>query len=248
MMHQQIKEHESIERYARNLLSPEERKAFEEHYFACEDCFEKLQATERFIAGVRDASRRGLLPGMSHGEAPKWRITPYWVSTVVVSAVAVLLLAFAGISWYYVQVSRLHGQLNAFTTQLQRERAARAALAQQLALALRAESNVPLVMLQSTRDVQLRPTETTLPAGAARLVLWMEVPAGRFSSYRLEVNRADHKPVVTLDHLARNPYGALAASLPTQQLQSGDFRIRLFGESPSPATLLTEYRLRIRRL
>ena len=61
MMHQQIEDEEIIERYVRNQLGAEERKAFEEHYFTCEECFGKLEATERFIAGVRDAGRRGYL-------------------------------------------------------------------------------------------------------------------------------------------------------------------------------------------
>ncbi len=60
-MHRQIEEEEIVERYARNQLAPEEREAFEEHFFTCDECFEKLQATERFIAGVRNATARGLL-------------------------------------------------------------------------------------------------------------------------------------------------------------------------------------------
>lgn len=247
MMHQQIEDQEIIERYARNRLEPEERKAFEEHYFSCEECFQKLQATERFIAGVRDAARRGVLTRDLPSAAPAWRFAPFWVPALTVTAAAFLLLVFAGGAWNYVQVSRLRGQLSASTTELQRERAARVALARQLELTLRAEPNVPLVMLQSTRDVQVQPTETTLPAGAAHLVLWMEVPSARFKSYRLEVFGTDDKPIVTLDHLARNSYGALAASLPTLQLQPGEFRIKLFGEGPTPASLLAEYRLRIRR-
>lgn len=46
-------------------LTPKERTALEEYFFACDDCFEKLQATERFVAGVRDAARRGTVPSLS---------------------------------------------------------------------------------------------------------------------------------------------------------------------------------------
>jgi len=62
MLHTQIKNDEVIERYIRNRLSPEERRDFEEHFFACDDCFDKVQETERFVAGVRDAVERGILP------------------------------------------------------------------------------------------------------------------------------------------------------------------------------------------
>ena len=75
-MHREIEDREIIERYVRNQLSAEERRAFEEHFFGCEECFEKLQATERFTAGIRDACSRGLLeesPSTEVGPARTWR-------------------------------------------------------------------------------------------------------------------------------------------------------------------------------
>jgi hypothetical protein len=247
MMHEQIEDQEIIERYARNQLEPAERKAFEEHYFSCDECFEKLQATERFIAGVRDAARRAVLPKSAPASAPAWRIAPLWSPTFGIGVIAALLLAIAGGSWYHAQVSHLRGQLSTSDAALQREQQAHAAVEQQLQQALQAEANVPLVMLQSTRDAQAQPLEALLPAGATHLVLWTEVPAGRFTSYRLEIYGAEERPIATLTHLTRNAYGALAASIPAQQLQPGEFRIKLYGEEPLPASLLAEYKLRIRR-
>src|ERR1044071_4896499 len=61
MVHPQIDNEEVVERYVRNQLTPEERTAFEEHFFGCEECFDNLQTTERFVAGIRDSSNRGLL-------------------------------------------------------------------------------------------------------------------------------------------------------------------------------------------
>lgn len=245
MMHQQIEDDEVIERYVRNQLGAEERKAFEEHYFSCEDCFEKVQSMERFVAGIRDAAGRGLLRENAPSEAPAWRFAPFWTPLLGACTLGLLLVVIAGGSWYYLQLKSVRGDLRASTTELQRERQARAALAQQLALTSQAEPNVPLVMLQSTRDVQAQPAETILPAGAAHLVLWMDVPASHFNSYRLELYGADETPVEKLEHLSRNAYGALAASIPANQLQSGEFRIKLYGENPSPAILLAEYRFKI---
>lgn len=247
MMHQQIADEGVIERYARNQLDAEERKAFEEHYFSCDECFERLQATERFIAGVRDAARRGVLPKTAAASAPAWRHAPLWSPLLGIGVIAALLLAIAGGSWYSVQVSRLRGQLGASIAALQKEQQARATVEQQLQQALQAEANVPLVMLQSTRDVQGQPTDALLPAGATHLVLWTEVPVGRFTSYRLEIYGAEEIPIETLTHLTRNAYGALAVSIPAERLQPGDFRIKLSGEEPLPASLLAEYKLRIRR-
>ncbi|OLE09310.1 MAG: hypothetical protein AUI36_41655 [Cyanobacteria bacterium 13_1_40CM_2_61_4] len=246
-MHQQIEEQEMIERYARNQLAPEERRAFEEHFFSCEECFEKLQATERFIAGVRDAGARGMLNSGIAGTAPArtWRA---WMLPTLAAGYAALLVSVVFGGWmFFSEMPKLHRQLNQASADANAQRETIAALEKQVASATQAETNVPLVMLQATRDAQAAVSEAVLPEGAAHLVLWVEVPAGKFRSFRLKVETSDHRPVATLDHLQRNSYGALAASLPAERLQPSEFRIMLTGEEPPPASLLAEYRLRIRR-
>jgi hypothetical protein len=247
MMHQQIEDEEIIERYVRNQLVPEERKAFEEHYFTCEECFEKLEATERFIAGVHDAGSRGLL-GRGVGEAASrsgWRAS--MLPIVAASACAAALFA-AVTGWVlFLQMSKLREQLKQTAANLRAEQAARAVLEQQIASVNQAELNLPLVMLQATRDVQAAPTEVTVPSEAKHLVLWVEVSAGNSRSFRLQVDTADNRPFEQFDNLQRNTYGALAISLPVEALQPGVYRIRLSRQEPLPVTLLEEYRLRIRR-
>src|SRR5262245_1689996 len=71
MLHSQIENEETVERYVRNQLSPREREAFEERFWACEECFEKLQTTERFVAGIRDGAHRGLLPDESRAASAR---------------------------------------------------------------------------------------------------------------------------------------------------------------------------------
>jgi len=247
MMHRQIENEAIIERYVRNQLEAEERKAFEEHYFTCEECFEKLEATERFIAGVRDAGRRGLLGSAANEAAsrPGWRA--WMLSTVVASACAAAVLVVATGWMLLFQMPKLRQQLNQSAANLRAEQAARAALEQEIASVNQAEINLPLVMLQATRDVQAAPNEVTVPPGAKHLVLWIEVPMGNVRSFRLQVDAADNRPVEQLDNLQRNTYGAVAVSLPAESLQLGEYRIRLSRQEPPPLTLLEEYRLRIRR-
>jgi hypothetical protein len=247
MMHPQIEDEEIIERYVRNQLPDEERKAFEEHFFGCDDCFEKLQVAERFVAGVRDAARRGTLSGEVEGRSPGWISSSWLVPAFGVSACAALLLAaFSG--WmYFSQMPKMRQRLDQSAVELRAQQQARAALEQQIAGSIQPEANLPLVMLQSTRDVQAAPNEVTVPPGAKHVVLWVEVPAGKSNRYRLQVDTADNRPVETLDNLQRNSYGALAVSLPVETLQPGDYRIRLSTQEPSPASLLGEYRLRIHR-
>jgi len=246
-MHSQIDEQEIIERYVRNQLTAEERRDFEEHFFGCEECFEKLRTTERFIAGMRDAGSRGLLDGRS-ADSVVVRTWASWMFPALAasSCVAVALAIVAGWTLLF-QMPRLRQQLGQASADLSAQRQAIAALQTQLASGTGVESNVPLVMLQATRDVEEPPNEAVLPAGAGRLVLWVEMPASKFRRFRLEVETEDHHRVMSLDHLERNSYGALAVGLPAEQLKAGEFRIMLTGEEPPPASLLAEYKLRIRK-
>jgi hypothetical protein len=249
MMHQQIEDQEIIERYVRDQLEPDERKAFEEHFFACDDCFEKLQATERFVAGIRDAAGRGILedrPSADYVRVPSsWRA---WMfpALAATSCATVILAGITGWTLFF-QVPKLRRQLNQVSVDANAQREAISALEKQIALATEAETNVPLVMLQATRDIQAPTPEAILPSGASHLVLWIDVVSPRFRTFRLELYGSEDKPVETLKQLTHNSYGALAVGLPTQRLQPGEFRIKLFGEEPTPETLLAEYRLRIRR-
>jgi len=247
MMHPQIEDEEIIERYVRNQLPEDERKAFEEHFFGCDDCFDRLQATEGFVAGVRDAARRGMLTGEVRGGSQGWIWSGWLVPAFRVSAcAAVLLAAFSG--WlYFAQLPKMRQQLSQSAADLRAQQQARAVLEQLVAQGVQAEANVPLVMLQATRDVQAAPNEVIVPQGAKHLVLWVEVPPGKSDQFRLRVDTADNRPVTTLDNLQRNAYGALAVSLSVEALQPGDYRITLASQEPPPASLLGEYRLRIRR-
>src|ERR1051326_6490571 len=94
MTHQEIQEGEMIERYVRHELASGERRAFQEHYFECEECFEQVQMTARMIAGVRQASRKGLL-AESAAEPVAW-----WASLfrpafgLAIASALVLAVAF----------------------------------------------------------------------------------------------------------------------------------------------------------
>src|SRR5205823_6101405 len=73
---------------------PGERRAFQEHYFACEECFAQVQTAARLIAGVRQASRKGVLAA-SKAEPVAW-----WASlfrpafSLAIASALVLAVAF----------------------------------------------------------------------------------------------------------------------------------------------------------
>ena len=111
MLHSQIEIEEVVERYVRNRLAPEERQAFEEHFFGCEECFEKLQAAERFFAGLSDAAEAVLLSG-----GPDTATTSpgsVWSIWALAAATCASLVFAAATGWMYlVQAPKLRNQLD----------------------------------------------------------------------------------------------------------------------------------------
>jgi hypothetical protein len=247
MMHQQIEDQEIIERYVRNQLAPEEKGAFEEHFFSCDDCFDKVQSMELFIAGLRHAGSSGLLAGSPSEGIRAWSASPWWIPAFAVTAVLVLVLGSVAGWQHFSEIPNLRQQLQQSIAELRSAQQARAAFEQRSAQGSQGEANVPLIMLQATRDLRASVTEAILSPDAAQVILWIDVEPGHDRSYRIEIYGTDNKPLEAVDHLRRNSYGALAVSLPAARLQPGEFKIKLSAEEPSPRSLLAEYRLRISR-
>ena len=241
MMHSRIEQEEIIERYARKQLTPEEQQAFEEHFVACEECFQKLQEMDRFLAGMRDAGERGLLNERAQATAAGW--SRWFLPALAAATCAVLFVGASG--WMYLrEMPRLRGELDQATKQLSVEKQKRAELEQKFAAVETAEANVPLVMLQTSRAGE-KPATAVLAKESRHLVLWIEIGPSRYREFQLEVFSEPGLRVTSVEHLKPGPYGALAASLPTEQLPSGECRIKLTGQDP--AALAGEYLLRINR-
>jgi hypothetical protein len=99
MTHHEIEQQDIIERYVRHQLKPDERRAFQEHYFACDECFAAVESTAKFIAGVQRSARVGVLAEQAREVTS---VAPWWDSffqpIFALSALACLLLAVA-IGW-----------------------------------------------------------------------------------------------------------------------------------------------------
>jgi hypothetical protein len=241
MLHSQIEHEEIIERYARDQLAPEEREAFEQHFFACDECFAKLQDFGIFRAGIRDAASRGLLNTEPPAPAHEGRVWLSWA--LAVSGCAAIGFAVLAASVYFDYVPGLRRQLDQARSELgQRLPAPVEPIAPQVE---QAEANIPVAMLQASRSggsesVQLKP-------GDKHIVLWIELGPSRYRDFGLKVFSSGDHLITSVDHLGLSPYGALAVSLPTKQLPAGDFRITLTGQDPPPAALAGEYHVQIRR-
>lgn len=116
MTHREAIDGEVAERYALGRLSPGERRAFQEHFFECGDCFARAQETSRFVAGVRHAARAGVLPARP-AVAPTRR---GWLRPAFAAAAFASVLLTAALGWL------LFSQMPGLREDLARERQARA--------------------------------------------------------------------------------------------------------------------------
>ena len=117
-IHKQIEDNDVIELYVLNKLSADERRAFQEHFFECDQCFEQAQIAARFTAGVRDASRTGVLAADQTGRLPlQSRLSPVgltrrWAGGWLMPALAAsLLLAVALTALWALSLRRENRQL-----------------------------------------------------------------------------------------------------------------------------------------
>jgi hypothetical protein len=101
MTQHEIEQQDIIERYVRHQLPTAERRAFQEHYFACDECFAAVESTAKFIAGVQRSSRVGALSENAR-EVANTAVAPWWSSffnpAFALGAAACLLLAVA-VGW-----------------------------------------------------------------------------------------------------------------------------------------------------
>ena len=109
MTHQEIQANETIEQYVRGKLPASERRAFQEHLFECDECFQQAETTARFVAGVREAARTGLLT--AHQPEPARTVgawsNPRWAFRWAAPALAAsLLIAIALVGWWALSLLR----------------------------------------------------------------------------------------------------------------------------------------------
>lgn len=124
MTHQEIQANEIIEQYVRGKLATAERRAFQEHLFECDECFQEAESTARFVAGVWEASRTGLLTAPDQPESGRtigawfnqgWAFR--WAAPVLAAS---LLIAIALIGWWALSLRRQNQLLTQQTAEQNR--------------------------------------------------------------------------------------------------------------------------------
>lgn len=271
MNHHEIEQQDIIERYVRHQLPAAERRAFQEHYFACDECFAAVESTAKFIAGVQRSSRVGALAANAREVASV--AAPWWASffkpAFALGAMACLLLAVA-LGWLLlrpasqpqnniaqqqpsVQPSATSTAASSPTTTTHTpspsatEKSGREQLDDKLAQNHLPEKGATVsVSLDATRDAK-GGAQVKWPETAAALRLQVEVAVGAYQSYELQLVNASGQAVKTLSGLKANSQGALTATIATPQLAVGKYRARLFGRKNQQKDLVGEYDLTLRQ-
>jgi hypothetical protein len=244
--HQAVRDQELVDRYTRGQLATDERLAFEEHFFTCEECFRELEMTDRFVGAVRhQAARNQLGPvsvGPEEGSAP--RLAPAWLAGMAAAvAVSTALGGFA--VW---ELKGLRGELGRARED---DRRSREAMIQDVRGAIEAahrpgsvQPNLPVVALMAARSAE-PPNEVRLPPAGGTFVLWIDVedqPRGR--AFKVELRSAG-RTVTAAGGLVPNERGALTVGLDGRRLPAGDYRVALYAED-EPGRLRQEYALLVR--
>jgi|GEM_PF-1688723 len=124
MTHQEIQANEVVEQYVRGKLTNAERQAFQEHFFECDECFQQVEVTASFVAGVREASRTGLLTAPDQPERARtvgaWSNQGWFFQWAAPALAASLLIAVALIGWWALSLRRQNQQLAQQTSEQNR--------------------------------------------------------------------------------------------------------------------------------
>jgi hypothetical protein len=224
MTHTEALESSAAERYTLSEMPPEEREAFEEHYFGCAEC-----ATDVAAAGLmRDGVRAGLL------EAPKIR------QFVPRDTGSVPSLARAGLAWWKSAalpwaVAATLAVIVGYQTILLRPPAAGGSAR------LEPQALAPVTLRPASRGAE---PVVSLPPGGAAVTLAIDLTTGADREVRFELRRADAQDsaAVSSGTVAAPPDGSpLLLLVPTWALVSGQHYV-LVVHSTVDGRILDEYR------
>lgn len=272
MTHEQAQKQEMAERYVRHQLAPAERQAFQEHFFACEECFEEVQTVARFVAGVRQAARRGLL-----GEAEPELQKAWWAdlfSPMLLLAASGALAITLGAAWLFSRSNSApstqiaHEQqptpsMNPTTSPTVTATETPATTAPTPAPTLKREDQrellaqnqppedkpgkTPSFLLESSRDVSPGSNQLTLPANATQALLRLEIePGSGYANVQCQVYDSARRPVTSASGKP-SPRGVVAMPIAASPLQTGKYLVKCHGIKDGQRLLVGEYDLNVRR-
>jgi hypothetical protein len=254
MDHEQITEHNVVERYVLGRLTSEEEEVFEEHLLECPECRLQVEREEDFqdslhVVAAQEAARATARVGalVWLGRRRGWLL-----------AAALLLLAVLPL-WLLRERSRLQGEVGQLQATLAHppvapapapvapapsadpagkekllaeiaaQKDANSRLSEQLARFSRPQVNVPIFSLGFLRGDEGTANRVTLGKEPRWIVLSVELPPETARSYRAALTTAAGRTVWEGGGLIPNADGTVTLSLDSGKLEPGPYRLRLTG-------------------
>jgi hypothetical protein len=112
MDHRYIQEHDIVGRYLMGKLSAEEHDQFEEHYFGCDECLDRLEVMESFRQGMQQMSPQQIAAWRMQAREARahwWdRLGRQWQIAI---ALAALLVVALPLTYLVAEVRRARQEL-----------------------------------------------------------------------------------------------------------------------------------------
>jgi hypothetical protein len=253
MDQERIEAQNVIERYVMGRLAPEEEALFEEHLLECRDCRQSIEREEDFQASLQTLAAGEVARATAAVQvgALAWLARRRWLSALVV----LLLLGLPAV-WLLREQARLRTEIahlqaaaaerrqrpapptpglvsprsgdaeRQLAEQLRAEKAARAELSERLTRLTQPQVNTPIFSLGFLRGEDETANRVELGREPEWIVLSVELPAEKASSYRATLLKAG-KAFWSGKGLHPAAEGTVAITLYSSFLEPGRYRLRL---------------------
>ena len=208
-----IDENQIVDRYLMNQLSGEETETFEQFYLEDPEFVREIENRKRFIRGLREADRTGLLQLGDNETSSLWRwlpvMRPPFPAVAAVSAAILLMVTVL----QYNQIARLQS--------------VNAEHVSQIGQLMAPQVNTLLVPLGLTRGVATgaRPViRVHLSPEVEQVILSLNIEMLNFDNYRLSLNREGAGQLWSGDSDSAPP----AVVLPAGLLIPGDYYLQIY--------------------
>jgi len=113
MDHPFIEEHNIPYLYLLGKLPAEEQEHFEEHFIVCQQCLNRLETTENFIASLKTVATEDILRPRAYVQAGilAWLVRLSRKRQAMLLSITILLLAALPAALYFAEMKRVRGEL-----------------------------------------------------------------------------------------------------------------------------------------
>ena len=209
-----IEENQIIDRFLMNKLSEKEMAAFEQIFLEDPELVQEIEFRKRFIRGIREADRTGLLQLNNDESSGIWQwlpvMRPSFPTVAAVSAAVLLMVAVL----QYSQIARLQSVNEKQVNKIGQLTAP--------------QVNTLLVPLGRTRGATIGDEPVIrvhLSSAVEQVILSLDIEPLSFDNYRLSLDREGAGRLWSSDSDSAPP----AVVLPAELLTPGDYYLQIYG-------------------